>query len=137
MKQSQPCTDQPSAVTGRTGWRMPFFTIPVAFFLVEVFGLAFLQGQTVNWWPLAFGALWAVILTALVRILPTLAGRILFGISYFLAVGYTAAQTGYYLLFREMMWISDFRYASEGSEFFSVLLQYPLTWYLFLLFFSC
>ena len=133
MKQSQPCTDQPSAVTGRTGWRMPFFTIPVAFFLVEVFGLAFLQGQTVNWWPLAFGALWAVILTGLVRILPTLAGRILFGISYFLAVGYTAAQTGYYLLFREMMWISDFRYASEGSEFFSVLLQYPLTWYLFLL----
>ena len=116
-----------------TGWRMPFWVIPIAFALVEVYGFVFLQGQTVNWWPLAFGALWTVILTGLVRALPALAGRILFGVSYILAAGYTAAQTGYYLLFRDMMWISDFRYASEGSEFFSVLLQYPITWWLYLM----
>ena len=78
----------------KKGWRMPFCVIPVAFFLVEVFGFAFLQGQTVNRWPLAFGFLWAAMLTGLVRALPEMAGRILFGISYFLAAGYTAAQTG-------------------------------------------
>ena len=117
----------------KSGWRMPFWVIPIAYFLVEVFGFLFLQSETVDWWPLAFGALWAVLLTGLVRAVPALAGRILFGISYFLAAGYTAAQTGYYILFRDMMWISDFRYASEGSEFFSVLLEYPITWWLYLL----
>ena len=29
-----------------------------------------------------------------------------------------------------MMWISEFKYASEGSEFFNVLLQYPWSWWL-------
>ena len=42
-------------------------------------------------------------------------------------------ETGYYILFGEMMWVSDFRYASEGSEFFNVLLQYPLGWWLSIL----
>lgn len=133
MEDLQNSLEEEKQIKKRSGWRMPFWSIPIAFFLVEVFGFAFLQGQTLNWWPLAFGALWAVILTGLVRALPGLAGRIVFGISYVLAAGYTAAQTGYYLLFRDMMWISDFRYASEGSEFFSVLLQYPIAWWLFLL----
>ncbi len=133
MEQMQNSLERTKPNKTHSGWRMPFFSIPIAFFLAEVFGFAFLQGQTLNWWPLAFGALWAIVLTGLVRALPELAGRILFGICYLLAVGYTAAQTGYYLLFRDMMWISDFRYASEGSEFFSVLLQYPIAWWLFLL----
>ena len=133
MEQIQNDVKEPAKQEKRSGWRMPFWTVPVAYFLVELFGFAFLQSETVDWWPLAFGVLWAILLTGLVRALPTLAGRILFGITYVLAAGYTAAQTGYYLLFRDMMWISDFRYASEGSEFFSVLLQYPLTWWLYLL----
>ena len=29
-----------------------------------------------------------------------------------------------------MMWLSDFRYASEGSDYFSVLLSYPIGWWL-------
>lgn len=115
----------------KTGWRMPFWTIPAAYGLVEVFGFLFL-GDTGNLWPLAFGALWACILTGLVRALPALAGRIVFGVTYFLFAAYTAVQTGYYNLFNQMMWITEFRYASEGSEFFSVLLQYPLHWWLLL-----
>ena len=113
-------------------WTMPFFVIPLAFALVELYGFAFLREANDGLWPLAFGALWAVCLTGIVRLLPRKASQVSFGILYFLAVGYTAAQTGYYILFREMMWISDFRYASEGSAFFDVLLQYPIAWWLML-----
>ena len=113
-------------------WAAPFWAIPLAFALVELFGFYFLGDSGTQPWPLAFGALWAVCLTGFVRVLPRKAGRVAFGILYFLAVAYTAVQTGYYILFREMMWISDFRYASEGSAFFDVLLQYPISWWLML-----
>lgn len=116
----------------KSSWKMPCFMIPLAFALVELFGFTFLREPSDGLWPLAFGALWVVCLTGFVRLLPRKAGRITFGILYFLAVGYTAAQTGYFILFREMMWISDFRYASEGSAFFDVLLQYPISWWLIL-----
>ena len=112
-------------------WSMPFVMIPVSFFLVEVFAFAYLTGENVNWWPLAFGALWACFMTGIVRALPRAAGRIVFGVGYYLFAIYAGIQTGYYHLFRGMMWLSDFRYASEGSEFFSVLLSYPLHWWIF------
>lgn len=121
------------AAPKRSTWTMPCWVIPVAFALVELYGFAFLYDQSDRLWPLAFGALWTVFLAGFVRVLPRKAGRVTCGILYFLAVGYTAAQTGYYILFREMMWISDFRYASEGSAFFDVLLQYPIAWWLMLL----
>ena len=121
-----------NTVKKRSSWAMPCWVIPVAFALVELYGFAFLYDPVDQPWPLAFGALWVVLLTGLVRLLPRKAGRVTFGVLYFLAVGYTAAQTGYFILFREMMWISDFRYASEGSAFFDVLLQYPIAWWLML-----
>lgn len=118
--------------TSKQSWTMPCWAIPVAFMLVELYAFAFLYDPVDQPWPLAFGALWTVLLTSLVRLLPRKASRVTFGILYFLAVGYTVAQTGYYILFREMMWITDFRYASEGSAFFDVLLQYPIAWWLML-----
>lgn len=120
----------------RRGLRLPFVLITVSFVLVEVFSMAFLgcfSEEAVNWWPLVFGTLWSLLLTALLWLLPGKASRIGYGIVYFLAAAYAAVQTGYYLLFREMMWISDFRYASEGSDYFDVLLQYPVGWYLSIL----
>lgn len=137
----------------RQAWKMPVWTVPISFFLVELFAFAFLSTEgdesvwtffrsagyaaqdlgTVNLWPLTFGILWAVILTGILRLLPELAGRIAYGILYFLILIYTAVQTGYFLLFREIMWLSDFRYASEGSDYFSVLLDYPLGWWVGLL----
>lgn len=69
-------------------------------------------------WPLAFGALWAAILSGFVRLFPAKAGRVVYGILYFVAAIYAAVQTGYFYLFSEMMWLSDFRYASEGSDYF-------------------
>lgn len=131
--------------------------LPLAFFLIEVFAFFFLsassasagdlftqhalqqQGytseamQSASLWPLAFGVVWAVLLTALVRLLPGRASRVGFGIVYFLFLIYAVVQTGYFLLFREMMWFSDFRYASEGSDYFDMLLSYPLSWWLSIL----
>lgn len=131
--------------------------LPLSFFLIEVFAFFFLstasassgdvftqhlfeqQGytdeamQSVSLWPLAFGAVWAVLLTALVRLLPGKASRIGFGVIYFFFLAYAVVQTGYFLLFREMMWFSDFRYASEGADYFDVLLSYPLSWWLSIL----
>lgn len=104
--------------------------IPLAFFAVEAFGWAFLGGSTGTKWPLVFGLLWAVMLSGAVLGIPAKAGRIVFGLVYGLCAIYAVVETGYYILFKEMMWLSDFRYASEGSDYFSVLLSYPIHWWL-------
>ncbi len=123
-------TQSPSAAARNPFLRLvPFFMLPAAFFLVELFAFAFL-GTGGSAWPLAFGCFWAIALSALILVLPRTAARIAFGIIYYLFAIYASIQTGYYILFSQMMWISDFRYASEGSAFFSVLLQYPIFWYL-------
>ena len=114
--------------------QLPGMVLPLSFFLIEVLAFCFLsapEGQRVlslsSWtsgklgadalWPLAFGLLWAVMLTSLLRLLPRKAARIGYGICYFLFLIYALIQTGYFLLFREMIWISDFRYASEGASY--------------------
>ena len=116
-------------------FRMPFWAIPASFFLVELFAFCFLGdwNELNNFWPLAFGVLWAVLMSALVRMLPGIAGQTAYGVAYFLSAIYGAVQTGYYILFQEMLWLSDFHYASEGSDYFDVLLSYPLGWWLGLL----
>ena len=119
----------------KTRRRIHFLFLPLSFFLVEVFAFLFLSLNTeelrlAQLWPLAFGALWAAILSGFVRLFPAKAGRVVYGILYFVAAIYAAVQTGYFYLFSEMMWLSDFRYASEGSDYFSVLLSYPIGWWL-------
>ena len=132
---------KPGIRLGRIDWRgaAAFLPVPLSFFLIEVFGLYFLSrhhgGVAANsLMPLAFGALWALILSGIVRLLPAKAGRIVYAVVYGLTAVYAIVQTGYYLLFQEMMWLSDFRYASEGSDYFSVLLSYPVDWWLGILF---
>ena len=127
--------------------QLPGVVLPLSFFLIEVLAFCFLsapEGQRVlslsSWtsgklgadalWPLAFGLLWAVMLTSLLRLLPRKAARIGYGICFFLFLIYALIQTGYFLLFREMIWISDFRYASEGANYLDVLLEYPLSWWI-------
>ena len=64
-------------------WRMPLLMLPLSFFLVEAAGWLFLREGAQTLWPLAFGALWAVVLTGLLRALPGKAARVLYGITYF------------------------------------------------------
>ena len=102
--------------------------LALSFFYIEFFAWCFLgEGST---WPLRFGALWAVALTALLRLLPHKAARIVYGAAYFACAVYAGFQTGYYNLFSGMMWLSDFRYAAEGADYFSVLFSYPAGWWL-------
>ncbi len=111
----------------------PLWLLTLAFFLVEGFGWCFLRQSAQELWPLAFGGIWAVLLTALVRLLPQKAGRVAFGMLYFLSAIYAMIQTGYYILFGELMWLTDFLYASEGSDYFTVLFSYPISWWLWVL----
>ena len=107
------------------------YTLPefVAFCFLEL-GPAILDGAGMTLWPLIFGLVWAVCWTALLTLLHRRAGRIVFGVSYYILTIYALVETGYYLLFGEMLWLSDFRYASEGSDYLGVLLEYPWTWWL-------
>ena len=111
--------------------------LPLSFFLIEVFGFDFLaleeELDNRTYWQLAFGGLWALILTGFLLVLPHKAGRVAYGISYIFSLIYAGFQTGYYILFSEMMWISDFRYASEGSDYISVLFGYPIVWYFWII----
>ena len=120
-------------------WKLPeicwsFFLIPLSFFYIELFAFFFLslteEFDAAQLWPLAFGGLWAVVLSGLLRLLPVKAGRIAYGIVYFACAVYAGFQTGYYILFSEMMWLSDFRYASEGADYFTVLFSYPMGWWI-------
>ena len=110
---------------------LPFLLIPVSFFLIELFGFCFLmpEGEEATY-PLLFGLLWSGAASGALLLLPALAARIAFGILYFFSAVYAGFQTGYYLLFSEMMWLSDFRYAAEGSAYADMLLPYPLAWWL-------
>ena len=115
----------------------PFVLLPAAVFLIEFFAFLYLrEGSAMNggvWWPLAFGGLWSAILGGVLRLVPRKIGRVLFAAVYLCAVVYSVGQTGYYLLFSEMMWLSEFRYASEGADYLDVLTNYPLSWFLWVI----
>ncbi len=114
-----------------TGWQM--LLIPLSFFYIECFAWCFLAPAgsfaVSQLWPLAFGGLWAVILSCLLLLLPVRWARIAYGAGYFCSAVYAGFQTGYYILFSEMMWLSDFRYASEGADYADVLFTYPVLWW--------
>ncbi len=100
-----------------------------AYFLVEVFAAAVIQPE--EYTCLAFGALWAVILASVVRMLPALPGKILFGITYYVYLFWSMAQMGYYCVFRRMLWIKDAFFAGEGAAFFGdVLAAFPPLWWI-------
>lgn len=100
-----------------------------ACFLLEGFAALLLKPESLL--GLGFGALWALLLTGLCLLLPRLAGQILFGLTYGLALAWTLAQTGYYQVFGKLMWLSDMRYVGEGSQYFdTVLAGFPILWWM-------
>ena len=115
--------------------RCPYILVTVFFFLVELFACRYLTEAQVSGklWPLAFGGRWAVTLSGILRLLPWQAGRIGFAVAALGMLVYSVGQTGYYLLFSEMMWLSDFRYASEGADYLDVVLSFPAGWFLWVL----
>ena len=113
----------------------PFWLLPASFFLVELFAFGFLSLNTESFewkqlWPLAFGALWAGIFGGILRVLKPKAARIAYGVLFLLWMIYAGFQTGYFIMFEQMMWITEFLYAAEGSDYASVLLTYPVFWWI-------
>ncbi len=109
---------------------LPAVLVFVSFMLVELFAMCFLlpEGEK-GTFPLIFGLLWSGILCAVVYLLPGKLSRVFYGLTYFLCAVYAGFQTGYYLLFSEMLWLSDFRYASEGADYADMLLTFPAGWW--------
>ena len=100
-----------------------------AYFLTEM--LAFLLLKPQDTMGLAFGALWAVLLSALILLMPRLVSRIVFGVTYGFVTLWTLAQVGYELVFGKMMWLTDMRYAGEGAGYiWDVLADFPALWWL-------
>lgn len=105
--------------------------LPLAgsYFLVEVLAAAVLLPEELN--GLLFGVLWSFVLAGVAVVLPRLAGRIFFGITYFFSLVWTLAQIGYCSVFDRMMWLSDIFYAGEGAVFIGdVLASFPPLWWI-------
>ena len=100
-----------------------------AYFLIEVFGMLLLKPET--GWSLAFGGAWALLFAVFSLLIPRIAGRLFFGITYYLYLAWTLAQTGYYRVFHRMLWISDVFYAGEGAGFLGdVLSAFSALWWI-------
>ncbi|MBR4863761.1 MAG: LTA synthase family protein [Oscillospiraceae bacterium] len=105
---------------------LPIF---LAYFLVECLCAAILRSYDLT--ALAFGGAWAVLLTAVVVLLPRTAGRITFGATYYFSLLWALAQTGYNSVFGKMMWLTDIFYAGEGADYFGDILgSFPALWWI-------
>ena len=114
--------------------KISIWFIGFSFSFVELFACLFLSLNSAHFsWeqllPLVFGALWSVALAGFLQMFPWKAARVIYAVLYLIAVVYVGFQTGYYIMFSEMMWLTEFKYASEGSDYASVLLNYPVSWW--------
>ena len=106
-----------------------FFVLFGAFFLIELLCFCLLRPAFTT--GLRFGALWAGILACILSLLPRKAGRITFGVLYYVVLLWALAQAGYYEVFGKMMWLSTIAYAGEGAGFLGdVLLGFPFLWWI-------
>lgn len=100
-----------------------------AYFLTECLTAFLLRPESLN--GLAFGALWALLLASVCLALPRLAGRITFGITYFVVLLWSLAQIAYYRVFGRMMWFTDIGYAGEGAPFLGDIIgMFPAMWWI-------
>lgn len=106
-----------------------FFAVFAGFFAIELIVLAMLGAKGLT--GLVFGFLWSVLFAGIVLCLPRIAGRIVFGVLYFLLLFWALAQTGYYLTLGNLMWISTTSLARESATFLTdVVKEFPAIWWL-------
>lgn len=103
--------------------------IATPFFLIELFGSLLLSPP--DHIVFAFGAVWALLLASLLLLLPRKAGRIVFGIVYFILAGWTIAQCGYFLVFGKLMFVSTIFFAGEGAGYLGgILADFPAVFWI-------
>jgi len=110
------------------GYLKKLLPLALAYFLVECLCAVLVQPKEL--YAFAFGGAWALLLASVVLLLPKLAGRIVFGVTYYFSLLWTLAQTGYYSVFGKMMWLKDIFFLGEGAGYFGdVLFGFsPLWW---------
>lgn len=75
--------------------------------------------------PNALTLAWAVLLSSLVTLIPSRkAGRIVYGVVYFLYFIYTLAQYIVYLVLNRFIYVSDILLAGEGSDYLSYVMGF-------------
>ncbi len=112
-----------------TYYLIGFFAVFAPFFAIELVLIAMLGADTL--FGLAFGFLWSTLLAGIILFLPRLAGRLIFGFLYFALLLWALAQSGYYMVLDNMMWISTTTLAKEGTTFIGdVLSQFPVYWWI-------
>jgi len=98
-----------------------FLLLWASFFAVELYAWILLDANDPV--VLAFGLFWALLLSALVYVIPRKASRIVFGILYYLPALWTIGQVGYYQIFGKLMWFTSTQFAGEGAEFVGSILS--------------
>ena len=99
-----------------------------AYFLTEGLTAYLLQPDNGN--GLIFGLLWSVLLASVCLVLPRLAGRICFGITYYVSLLWSLAQIAYDSVFSRMMWLTDIGYAGEGAPYLGdIISSFPVFWW--------
>ena len=105
------------------------FLLAFPLFLTEL--LCYFLMHPTELWALAFGGFWALLLAAVVLLLPQLPGRILYGLVFYATFIWSIMQAGYYQVFGKLMWISTLSYAGEAAGFVDdVLGSFPPLWWI-------
>ena len=130
MKQTKsPVQSAPSFPRRLGQFVLNILPIGCAYFLIELAAFIFLKPTDSS--TLYFGALWSLLLASLILLLPRKAGRITFGISYYILSGWFLAQWAYYQVFGKLMWISTAFFASEGSDYLGDIIDIiPTMWWI-------
>ncbi len=130
MKQTTSPARKANAVLADVG-RFFLYLLPVAwaYFMIELCCYRLLKPAEAS--SLIFGALWAFLLASLILLLPKKAGRITFGITYYVMTGWSIAQCGYYQMFGKLMWLTTIFFADEGAVYIGdVLSSFSALWWI-------
>ena len=122
------------AVTGRQVGKyfLHLFLLALPFFLTEL--LCYFLMRPTERWALAFGGIWAILLSAVTLLLPRLPGRILWGCSFYATFIWSMIQAGHYQVFGKLMWLSSLSYAGEAAGFVDdVLGGFSFLWWVSLI----
>ena len=75
--------------------------------------------------PNLFTIFWSLLLTVCITAIPSRRiGRIVYGVVYFLFAAYALVQYGAYMILGDVLFVSDFMYAGEGTDYMSYILSF-------------
>lgn len=73
--------------------------------------------------PTLFSLCWITIIISIITLFPRKAGRLLYGVTYFIFSIYSVVQYVYYLVFNRFLFLNDLKLASEGADYSNYILD--------------